>query len=129
VQHFIEGADGIGIDVVEQEDSCSELCSRQAQNAFGRQVGVAHGDKNHVFKTGGFNLQSAGGYAGEQWPQLLGQIEPTQIALQGFRLVLFRRPQGSVFGPEPGKRIIGREVLELPPMSALQKTWKNRLRG
>ena len=92
-------------------------CSRQAQNAFGRQAGDSHDDKNHVFKTCGFNLRGTGDHAGKQWPQLPGQIKPTQIALHGFRLVIFRRPQGSVFRPEPGGHILGKEVLQLPPIA------------
>jgi hypothetical protein len=54
---------------------------------------------------------------GEQWPQLPGQIESTQIALHGFRLVIFRRPQGSVFRPKPGKHILGKEVTMRGPVS------------
>src|SRR5258706_8544864 len=51
-------------------------------------------------------------------------MDPTQIVFRGFGWVFFRRPKGSIFGQERGKRILEREILELPPMSALQKTWK-----
>ncbi len=64
VQHLIELADRIGIDVVEQESSFLEFCSRQAQNAFGRQIGVCHGDKDHIFKDSGFNLRGEGDRTG-----------------------------------------------------------------
>jgi hypothetical protein len=49
--------------------------------------------------------------------------------LHGFRLVIFRRPQGSVLRPEPGEHILGKEVLQLTPIGSFQKTWKYRLRG
>src|SRR5713226_330539 len=67
VQHSVERADRIRIDVVEQEGSLPELCSRQAKNSFGSEAGVSHADKDHIFEARGFNLRGASGHAGEQW--------------------------------------------------------------
>src|SRR5260370_12777736 len=67
VQHSVERADRIRIDVVEQEGSLPELCSRQGQNSFGSEAGVSHADKDHIFEARRFNLGGASGPAGEQW--------------------------------------------------------------
>ncbi len=62
-------------------------------------------------------------------PNCPGKSSQPEIALHAFRLVIFRRPQGSVFRPEPGKHILGKEVLQLPPIGTFQKTWEYRLGG
>ena len=62
-------------------------------------------------------------------PNCSGKSSQLRFALHGFRLVIFRQPQRSVFGPEPGEHILGKEVLQFPPIGTFQKTWKYRLRG